>query len=968
MKRISLITIALFLLVSSVQLTNAQRRTDVFKLQAQKKMLVGRYGEAINLLNKYISANPQKADGYNLRGLCFEKRKVYEYAVYDFKSARKLQPQSKQINANLARATAAWRALLYNNIEGYKREIAIDPSIPVNYLKIGKSYKNLGKWGLAEEWYDKYLTMEEASADEIIRYSEILAKNGHIKKGEPILKRYTEKYPKDQRLWSRYGYFTLWLGKNKIAIKAFENALAIRPYFKEALDGLDRAKGQPYIYSINDTSSVKYRNGQVVRKRPKRFEYPIDRDYRLLKRRPNDNALRFKLINELVKVERFVEAEAQLKILTENSVEPDRVETLTAEVSAKKDSVTQIRIAQYTAKIKTDPTNKKIVLKLAKYYAGVSDYDSALEILNEYMNRVPGTNPDIRFRIAKNSAWNYDFDTADEEMNILLNEDPNNLKYQLFQGQILTWWVRDLDQARIYLENVLKHDPNNIDAIVSMISLNAWQKDFPEAKKYLDLAKSIRPNDNLVITSEQFYDRALSANEGLKILQIRADAGELAKSGDCVGAVSMFEEYLQKITAPTKQELMEYGDLLFCAKNFNKAVSVYDQILSKEYDYDVAFYRARALLETNDSTEALKQLQKLALEQPKNFNTNLYLGEAYTKMHAYDKAEDVYTKMLEHSKDSSYVQLDSSQIKIISARLGWLPESGFTQLFSKFPSYISINPITTYFSDNQNFSFNTSGLGLQFGLTNFMSAGVLYKRYRQQSLWQDNNLTSFKGQLVFRLSDYITTTLSFGTQRDQFGNKRNISDVVFRAEDIAKYSLVASYENNDGRVILLSPNLIGFTNYTVDMFTINGFYLPSAAVKLSGYFHYGSISDGNSFNNLQLRIGKKFLKNIFFGYEFGYSNYKFDTPLYYTPQNYDTHSLWIEWDSKQSKKVRLNFGGKIGYARSINYLLREAYGEIHYQPIPYFTLNGRIGASSSYRSSSSYNSIFITLSAYWSFF
>jgi len=415
MKRLLTILLTFLLVISTVYSINAQRRTEPFKLQAQKKMLVGRYGEAIDLLNKYISANPQKPEGYNLRGLCFEKRKVYEYAVYDFKSARKLNPQSKQINANLARATAAWRALLYNNIEGYKREIAIDPSIPVNYLKIGKSYKHLGKWGLAEQWYDKYLTLEEASADEIIRYSEILAKNGHIKKGEPILKRYTEKYPKDQRLWSRYGYFVLWLGKNKTAIDAFENALAIRPYFKEALDGLDRAKGKPYIYSINDTS-VKYRNGQVVRKRPKRFEYPIDRDYRLLKRRPDDNSLRFTLINSLVKVERFNEALEQLKILESKGIEPEKIEALTEQVTAQKDSIIQIRIDQYTEKIKTDPTNKRIVLKLADYYSGLSDYDSALEILNEYMNRAPGTNPDVRFLIAKYSAWNYDFDKADEEL------------------------------------------------------------------------------------------------------------------------------------------------------------------------------------------------------------------------------------------------------------------------------------------------------------------------------------------------------------------------------------------------------------------------------------------------------------------------------------------------------------------------------------------------------------------------
>lgn len=968
MKRILIVIIAIILVLSSVQLTNAQRRTDVYKLQAQKKMLVGRYGEAIDLLNKYISANPQKADGFNLRGLSFEKRKVYEYAVYDFRSARKLQPQSKQINTNLARATAAWKALLYNYIEGYKREIAIDPSVPVNYLNIGKSYKHLGKWGLAEEWYDKYLTLEEASTDEIIRYSEILAKNGHIKKGEPILKRYTEKYPKDQRLWSRYGYFVLWLGKNKIAIDSFENALAIRPYFKEALDGLDRAKGKPYIYSINDTS-VQYRNGRIVKKSQKRFEYHIDRYYRLLKRRPNDNALRFTLINALVKVERFVEAEAQLKILTENGIEPERVETLTTEVGDKKESVVQIRIVQYTEKIKTDPKNKKIALKLAEYYSGLSDYDSALEILTEYLNRVPGTNPEIRFRVAKYSAWNYDFDKADEEIKTLIKSYPSNLKYQLLQGQISVWAVRELDEARDYLENVLRQEPNNIYANVSMVSLNSWQKNFEDAKKYLDISKNLGPNSNMVISAEQFYLRALSANEGLKIILIRADAGQLAMDGDYEGSVDKYDEYLSKITAPTRQELLEYADILFAAKYYNRAVNAYDQILEEGDDFDAELLRARALLWTADSVAALNQFKLLAVNHPESYEAYLYLGEAYAKMQEYDEAKDVYEKMLEPSDDPNKVQLDSTQIKIINARKGWLPTGGgIGNIFATFPSYMALNPQSTYFADNQDFSFNKVGLGMQLGLTSFMSAGVVYNRTHLQSSFLSNDLTSFKGQFVFRLSDYITTSFSFGTQRDLFGNKRNISDIMFKAEDLAEYSLVASFENNDARVILMSPNLIGFSNLSIDMFTLNGFYLPSSIVKLSGYFRYATISDGNSFNDLQLRLGKKFYKDIFLGYEFGYTNYKFVNVLYYSPQNYDTHSLWVEWNAKKSKKVRLNLGGKFGYVPSINYILREAYGEIFYTPVPFFTLNGRIGASSSFRSDASYNTIYVTLSAYWSFF
>ncbi len=316
MKSIILLPLFLFIVCGWFSFAEAQPQFEAMKAEAQREMQFGRYGEAIDLLNRYISAHPQQPDGYNLRGLCNEKREQFEYAVYDFRSALKLAPTNKEINQNLERTTKLWYSLLYNEIEGYKREIAINSDKPDNYLEIGKAYKNLGQWPVAEEWYDRYLARAHASPDEIIRYSEILAKNNHIAKGWPILKKYTEEYPNDQRLWSRFGYFSLWLGKNKIAIEAFQNSLALKPFFREAQSGLDEARGKGYIYTVNDTSTKHFNYG-LPPVRPA-FVYPIDRYYRILKHNPDDNKIRLTLIKALYKVDRFEEASQQLRILKKN--------------------------------------------------------------------------------------------------------------------------------------------------------------------------------------------------------------------------------------------------------------------------------------------------------------------------------------------------------------------------------------------------------------------------------------------------------------------------------------------------------------------------------------------------------------------------------------------------------------------------------------------------------------------------
>ena len=165
---------------------------DSLKRSALSQMSAGRSGEAIDQLNKYISAVPQEAEAYNLRGVCFERRQEYPNARLDYRRAVALETnptKRSQYEDNLRRLTETWYAILNKRIEGRLREIAINPNNAYNYLEIGKSYYYMEDWAKAEQWYDDYLSRDDnASADEIIRYSEVLAKTGSITKGEQVLK------------------------------------------------------------------------------------------------------------------------------------------------------------------------------------------------------------------------------------------------------------------------------------------------------------------------------------------------------------------------------------------------------------------------------------------------------------------------------------------------------------------------------------------------------------------------------------------------------------------------------------------------------------------------------------------------------------------------------------------------------------------------------------------------------------
>ncbi len=143
MKSILIYQITLFFIFFSSSVLSQNTNLAKFKSEALQLMNSGRYGEAIDVLNKLVSANPNSGEGFNLRGTCYEKRGNYEYAVYDYRTAKKIKPNDDEIASNLIRATSDWYKLLYNKIEGHKREIAINPNAAKNYLDIGKCYKNL---------------------------------------------------------------------------------------------------------------------------------------------------------------------------------------------------------------------------------------------------------------------------------------------------------------------------------------------------------------------------------------------------------------------------------------------------------------------------------------------------------------------------------------------------------------------------------------------------------------------------------------------------------------------------------------------------------------------------------------------------------------------------------------------------------------------------------------------------------
>lgn len=952
-------------IIAAVSLTTYAQEEEALQMKqdALQLMQKGRYGEAIDLLNNYVAAFPRNADGYNLRGLCFEKRNEFENSVYNFRLARKLEPNNNEISANLQRATDKWYDVLRKKIKGHEREIAIDPSKAINYLEIGKSYKRLGNWAMAEVWYDKYIALEDPSSDEVIRYTEILQHTGSLEKGRKILKKYCERFPKDHRLWSRYGYFSYWLGDRTTAKTAFENALALRPYFKEAQDGLDLVLGKGYLYTYHDTTSQNYGRGG---KQTPKFVYAIDKYYKILDKNPNDKDTRYKLIEELYNAERYEEAHQQLDILKPADEGQDRYEEWRAKVDQIRKEILEQRIAQLKQNIENDPSDGKSVLELARYYNSVSKYGEALMLFENYFEMNPDDNdPEIRYEYARTAAQNQDFYSALEQMDYVLEAKPDNMKYQLFYALLLVWVNEDLDVAEDKMLKVIDNEPDNIEAIIGYASLLIKQNRFEEADIQLKKLKKLDADHPEISTLESNFETRKLRYREEQLYASLEEARDLYKEGKCREAVDIYQNYIDQYE-PSRTIKKDFADLNYCAGNYNKAMQLYDELLAEEFDPVVELGRAHCFYQLGQYHKAIEVYEGLMEDGYGDFNVRLLHADAHIKTEEYDRAEDLYEEMLMETDDPE-------EQKILRQRIEWIPPTGLEAFFGSFPSYVLIAPFGSYFSDNADYGLLQFGLQAEVGIGQYLSFNAGYTRGRLEAGVENQDFNHFKLGLNGKYKDYFTAGFTIGSLRYPAHDLDITTYDAFIARTVdSVYGIQGNFSRQDAATLLYSATLVnwglnndGYSRLTTDMYMLSGWYRLPSGFELRGKLMYIDIDDGNKGSNLELKIGKWFLPELIAGYEYATSVYSRFSNLYYSPKDFESHSLWGEWTLYQDDHWKLGLDGKLGIIPENDFLLKQIVGKISYSPVSNFTISAMAAGGNSVRDEIGYSSQSFSLNIFW---
>ena len=194
--------------------------------------------------------------------------------------------------------------------------------------------------------------------------------------------------------------------------------------------------------------------------------------------------------------------------------------------------------------------------------------------------------------------------------------------------------------------------------------------------------------------------------------------------------------------------------------------------------------------------------------------------------------------------------------------------------------------------------------------------------------------------------------------------RENIIEVSLSAQKKNIFNITAFLNYSDAAFILYSPFLVN-TRLNAYYFGLNGEYKFKNNLVVSGKYSYIDVSDDNSGNQFVARLGKVFESDITAGYEYYFYSFKVETQLYWSPKNFESHSIWADWNLYNDETFDFTIGGKIGLIPQNDYILSEFYASINYQIVKNLLLQTRFTTGSSFRSNTGYRSNSLQASLIW---
>ena len=496
----------------------------------------------------------------------------------------------------------------------------------------------------------------------LARAAEDSLKKGNASAAMGYAQRLTQMAPNDARNWFLLGYSARLAGKGQISLDAYQRGLQLSPKSVEGLSGM----AQTYM-RMGKFDQAKKLLLEVIAANP---------------RRASDLAMAGELFMQSGDL-----GQASTYLERAEGVQPaSHTETLLAIVYMRQKQPAKAKQLLDRA-IARNPKNTDILRAVATFYREAHDYKSAIQVLK----RAPRQTGDLLAELGytyelagmkKESAETYEkaAQMSPKEVNIQLSAaqaemragdldktriyltrahglDPNHYRLHEISGDLATMERRDNDAIREYLAALAAMPESPAEGI-----LFPTQVRLELINTYKNTGDDAAATRQLQIAQQELAKLQVEGPQRVLYLALRASIKSL--SGDSAGAEADLKEAL-KLDATNDNVTLQYGSLLWKIGRKSEAKQIYSGLLKRDeknrYALEALGYISR---DEGNNKDAEMYFNRMAAAYPNDFVPYLALGDMYTTIRDFAKADAAYQKAYKLAPTNSLIIASGSNAAI----------------------------------------------------------------------------------------------------------------------------------------------------------------------------------------------------------------------------------------------------------------------------------------------------------------
>lgn len=938
-------------------------------------------------------------------------------------------------------------------IELLRSMVRAGPDVKSVRLRLAQALFEGRQYAEAAEHYAEYISGLQASPQIIRNYLFALAQvDGGLAAGERTALEYSRIYPTDAEIHMRLGYFRLWQGKHRLALASCEQALRLDPRSEQSAACVRQASGpapaaggshpvdrlarqlradpgddsgrfrlvgmlveadrfqeawnhllvlEPeYGYTARWLDEFLKVESGLARPDGSSSMYEVDRYTFLLRAYPDDDELRFRLVDLLVEKDRFAEAMDVLTAPGRMDVRDSGYAERLRLIMHRREAHARRRVAHLTDRTDGRRLRADELAELASHYATLGLGRRALDTCLALTDSFPREMAEAVYCMRTLAGLGYaEAALAEADRLARLESEDENLHREIL---LIRLEAGELDSDSMRLLDEMIETADDVELLLAAAGYRVRQGRLEDAKALLDSIPDSRGTPDysprrealgILIDRELVRTRIEDTNEVLR------EARRLSAAGNHREAVAAYERYFEERGRRTRPELLELASVHVAAGEYKQALSILFALEQTFHDADVLKRIARVQMDVDDAGGALASLDRLVAERPRDWEARLWRADVLAGLGYYEEALAVYDDVPE-AVGSTYA-VDARRTMIQNEMSGgpdvgdW---SGLDYAGILAPSADGVRARgggTAYDRWSQGMQTHVTtpiGLVVLAGIDSHFLSGTRRLvpdsetvRGRVNRIWA-GGIFDFTPQIRSDRASY-TSRLTFqgGLFDYEGGRTMPFGSVRYWRQEPGVYDGSIGLQSTEGSLDLWSP---AGGQYDLRITQINAkgtttALAPDSTIRVAGNVSVNLITDNlgstlegerNIGSNIRLEAGYRIATDTYLGMEYQGIDYRSTVDIYWSPQNYSQYDVFLEYEGESPLGWYLRLRAALGMvARSDGFVTRRLEADFIRRLDENFSISVRTGLSASARSTGSagasvldrYNSASFGAALYW---